>query len=903
MKKNLKNKVFLSIALAAVVILGSVLVWAAAPTHNNPWIGAHNRLDTGRVGEWRFEYGNSTWTYDETGVNNGTVVGANHTDEGRVGKGYEFDGVDDYIAVNKQIMNASEDFAVSVWYKTSHPNNNIVIMDADIDGSWSSDGWTFSYGFFRIADGSSGINTPVFYNRDGNWHHVGVVRDGTDIKVYSDGSLNSTTDISSLGEIGNINLNYIGKRGGGVPEYWNGSIDEIIIWNRSLSVDEIEELYNTSKGAFAYADQDIGCSANNTDDADNDNVKNVINWLVDGSSIAVLNMPFEANNGNEASSTKDYSGNGNNGTVTGATWNSTGGYDGFGAYEFDGDGTGDRIQVSSIINVSNPPYTISMWAKDYNPVSIGTTVLRLFTTSGGSMSIYRDQNDMTMQGYDGISKSCKLVDSVDGNWHHYVYIEFNKSLTIGYVDGVNVCNITNLNHVYAGLQDLNIGQKYSYTSEEWNGSIDEVLILNRSLSAEEVQSIYQSGLSNIVLEETSAGEDWKACLTPNDGISDGTEKCSSVLSITSSCIDNDNDGFGAAGSNMSQCTYKFAYDCNDSNSNIYPGAIEIPNNGIDEDCDGSDDSASVIPYFKDESISSPATYFVGDYIRYRIIYKVNGILTDPYNIVLYLKHSNGTILKTQNIGDMTKESTGNYTGEYSSYDLSPLGAGEGVWLDAYAYSSPGVLADNGVHADEFLDDGSIPTITTSTFSYSTNALSNYTVENLYVSNSFSSVNWSSSRLDFHQRAVNLDSALIFGYGFVSVDSVNWPELNESRFVPFNATVRVQVDGCDTWTIYYLNRTTSSLSDLIANGTVVGTSAAGCNVTLPGDSQPYCSNPVCAGTTLTYNILHFDTTGGDGQPLDGDGDGAAPEFTGIGNIVAIALLAIAGLLYLYVRKKE
>ena len=66
------------------------------------------------------------------------------------------------------------------------------------------------------------------------------------------------------------------------------------------------------------------------------NVKNIFNWYKDNTSFPVLNMPFEANNGNEDTETKDYTEFENNGTIEGPTWNSAGGYDGWGAYEFNG---------------------------------------------------------------------------------------------------------------------------------------------------------------------------------------------------------------------------------------------------------------------------------------------------------------------------------------------------------------------------------------------------------------------------------------------------------------------------------------------------------------------------------------------------------------------------------------
>lgn len=61
---------------------------------------------------------------------------------------------------------------------------------------------------------------------------------------------------------------------------------------------------------------------------------------------------------------------------------------------------------------------------------------------------------------------------------------------------------------------------------------------------------------------------------PNNGID---ENCDGADSVNPNLVDRDGDGFTPA-----------IGDCNDNNSAIHPGAIDIPNNGIDENCDGVD---------------------------------------------------------------------------------------------------------------------------------------------------------------------------------------------------------------------------------------------------------------------------------------------------------------------------
>ena len=93
-----------------------------------------------------------------------------------------------------------------------------------------------------------------------------------------------------------------------------------------------------------------------------------------------------------------------------------------------------------------------------------------------------------------------------------------------------------------------------------------------------------------------------------------------TFEVTSACTDNDGDGYDAcdaSGNPISGCSDPC--DCNDSDDTINPGATEVCNDGIDNDCDGLTDAADPdcqgeIPEFA--TIAIPAVAVLGLFLFY-----------------------------------------------------------------------------------------------------------------------------------------------------------------------------------------------------------------------------------------------------------------------------------------------
>jgi len=266
-------------------------------------------------------------------------------------------------------------------------------------------------------------------------------------------------------------------------------------------------------------------------------------------------MPFEggSTSGTPGSNgtTKDYSGFGNNGTVVNATWNSSGGYDGRGTYEFDSS-TKTRVVIDyneTLDRRNQSQITITAWVKPTSLENFAAIVAKGRTTSATQANYafrlgsgaglekrlkfyYRGEGDTEYHDY--ISEV--NVSSLNSYTHLAVTYTFGNNNSIAlYADGNIVPgNWTTGNGTEPAIvntEPLWIGSINPTLGSAFNGSIDEVQIYNRSLSAEQIFALYQNRTDTIVANETADSDIWHACVTPNDGEQDGSEVCSNTVTI------------------------------------------------------------------------------------------------------------------------------------------------------------------------------------------------------------------------------------------------------------------------------------------------------------------------------------------------------------------------------------
>jgi gliding motility-associated-like protein len=429
---------------------------------------------------------------DESGNGiDGTVYGATLTEDicDSPNSAYEFDGINDYIELNNNFNEIDIPFTISCDFLADN-DDAMLIFGSDLNESNSGE----YYGFWLIKNEGNTINfgygdgrfIGASYRRScrsleampsNEWVHVTVTVNGpTDMKMYVNGQ-GIETILSGTGlELVHNNLSAkIGYRFLNQASYFNGKIDDVIIYDRALSEEEIKLLYDSdcrdeetpiipSKGVVAY-------------------------------------YPFNGNANDEGI-------NGIDGTANGASLTADRCDNENRAYLFDG--INDNIFFGDVTDFDGlNTLSISAWIYTDGITDEHTgTIVSKYNANGDServfiFDLYPDNNlRFCMYGADGNGdyewqRTSKPLPFSE--WTHVVVTWDGRTNTIDLcVNGTEVDSyygyLGNIpKTIYDKSSSLMIGcSEFGHHSLDYlfNGKIDDVIIYDRVLTKDEIAQLY-----------------------------------------------------------------------------------------------------------------------------------------------------------------------------------------------------------------------------------------------------------------------------------------------------------------------------------------------------------------------------------------------------------------------------
>ena len=466
----------IAIVLVALVGLNFNFESKAGKIVNAP---VENSLSQSMRGSWFLDDGSGTNATDASGNGNTlAMTGSPSWVAGQIGPySLDFSGSGQYLSVADPASGVLDfgdgaDFTVSGWFNrdTFAADHTIVAKKNDQTTNagyvvWIDNNGGTDYLSAEISDGTdtySAIGTTNLSST--GWHQFSIVwDDSTGLSIYLDGKLDGSTTSSttSINSLANALAFRIGAESdAGVP--FDGKIDNITLYGRALSANEVSTLYQT---AVPIQPVDTGL---------------VGHWTFDGNDVDW---------GNASTEIKDISGNGNHGDAVGLT--TTSAVRGKLGQALSFNGTGDYVGFSSSI-IGTGTYTLCLW------VNMDPTVAYEGLISNYPFYFYF-ASSTTTEGSLALSDDGTMTSAWSGSvttnaWHHVCFLRKSGGTATFYVDST----LSGTPDQSAGSPSVpvnwtTIGQDGAGGNWWFDGKMDDVRIYNRELSEAEIANLYNMG--------------------------------------------------------------------------------------------------------------------------------------------------------------------------------------------------------------------------------------------------------------------------------------------------------------------------------------------------------------------------------------------------------------------------
>jgi hypothetical protein len=493
----------------------------------------------GIVGLWKGEAG----TFNSLVPDSATAIGDLSYGPGYIGQGFVLDGTTAGVNVGSPVALQNQNLTIEAWIQranpvlASHHSYGVGIIFA-----YSSGGYGLALensgnlAFSRIGTSYVDVETGI---KDTNFHHVAVTKSGVKIKFYVDGKEYVASDYD-------VPFTFTGPAAVGIIpdmgiEGFLGTIDEVAVYNRALTADEVGTQFRAGKGGKCtdfpptIGQQPVSQSVYVKDTVTfTPNLAGAcpmtVQWFFNGNAIAGATNTQYSVFVSDNSVAGDYyfvasnifaSVTSSNATITvlqttsatpptsliawwrgeGNAWDQVGGHQGTAlasttyapayvgqGFVFDGHpGSGVDISDSADLHVQN--FSIEFWIKRGSTTlsTYGFGNAPLFGYGNGGYSVAMNKVGNILVGKTG--DFFTLGPSIQDTQFHHVVVTKDGSNVNFYIDGNFIFN-RYIFTTFTFSSNLAIGKASESDTANFLGTLDEVSFYNAPLTSSDVSALY-----------------------------------------------------------------------------------------------------------------------------------------------------------------------------------------------------------------------------------------------------------------------------------------------------------------------------------------------------------------------------------------------------------------------------
>ncbi|MBM7844941.1 LamG-like jellyroll fold domain-containing protein [Herpetosiphon giganteus] len=406
---------------------------------------------------------------------------------GLFGRALSFDGSNDSLTIAPTTTLDLGTATLSVWIKPSWISGTLgyaPTIAAQSNGSTPNWRWQLgaNYRSMHLTTGNTTTSLPLTIIPN-QWSHLALVQAGDSWTGYLNGIALGTVD-QAFGTTTNLPL-YLGSNGG--SQFFAGQLDQVTIYDRALSAAEIYAVAQSSVAGSSQAQV----------------------WLAPDATMLPANprISYDFADVRGATSFTDASGNGHTATCTNCPAATTGWTDSEALWF---DGVNDGLSVTITNNLSLTSFTQAAWIY---PTGSDSGYHAVMGYQPGSLnqrrppSIYINQKNRVHAGFGDGSVFTSLqtgpVLSINA-WNHLATTFDGQNYRV-YVNGTAVYTSTaSAGRTPYPVSKLEIGKADTY----FNGSIDQVRIYDRALSAKDIGLLASSWTNAPLTGAGTASADW-----------------------------------------------------------------------------------------------------------------------------------------------------------------------------------------------------------------------------------------------------------------------------------------------------------------------------------------------------------------------------------------------------------